>query len=579
MSRKKKKKTRSTGSSDSSDPVTEYANDVLDGRIIAGPWVRLACRRHLSDLERTDLVWNLGSAKKLGSAKWTLAFFPEVLRLNGGQFEGLPFDLQPWQQFIVGSLFGWKLPNGTRRFQTAFIECAKSSGKSPLAAGIGLFMLTADGEARAECYSCATKKDQAMVLFRDAVAMRDQSPKLSSMLTKSGVGEKCWNLSHHKSGSWFRPISSEDTGQSGPRPHCALIDELHEHKSDVVVNMMRAGLKWRRQPLVFEITNSGFDRHSVCYQHHQYSTQVLEDVRQNDRWFAYIAALDEGDDWRDERVWKKANPNLGVSVGLDYLRGRVTEAQAMPAVENVVRRLNFCEWTEQSERAISMEVWDQGGAPIDIAALRNRPCFGGLDLARVNDLSALVLLFPPKADDEPWKVLPFFWVPEDDIRTRSQRDRVPYDVWVRQGFIYSTPGNTTDYSFIQAAIVELASVYDIQGIAFDRTFAGEIVQHLQQELGEDRLIQFGQGFLSMAAPTAEMLRLVKAGELQHGGHPVLRWNASNLAVAIDPAGNMKPDKAKSTEKIDGISALCNALGLAGKNPIKEPPVYFFSLRD
>jgi phage terminase large subunit-like protein len=224
----------------------------------------------------------------------------------------------------------------------------------------------------------------------------------------------------------------------------------------------------------------------------------------------------------------------------------------MPAVENTVRRLNFCQWTEQNERAIQMDSWDQGVMPIDTQSLIGRPCFGGLDLARVNDLSAFTLLFPPREPDEPWKVLCYFWVPQDDI-------------WVRQGFITATPGNTTDFSFIEARIVELASLYDIRAIGFDRTFAGEIVQHLQEQLGEDRMVQIGQGFLSLASPTTELLRLLKAGELQHGGNPVLRWNASNLALATDPAGNLKPDKVRSSEKIDGVSALTNALGIAAQN--------------
>jgi phage terminase large subunit-like protein len=554
--------------------VTQYARAVLSGGIIAGPYVRLACERHMADLQRPDLIWRPGSETEPGTANFVIGFFRKVLRLNGGQFEGLEFELQLWQKFIVGSLFGWYLLNDTRRYQIAYCEIGKSNGKSPMAAGIGLYMLTADGEARAEVYAAATKKDQAMVLFRDAVAMRDQSPHLEARLQRSGVGEKCWNLADHETGSWFRPISSDEDSQSGPRPYCALIDELHEHKSDVVVNMMRAGFKWRRQPLEFEITNSGFDRHSVCYRHHDYSIKILQGVLQNDRWFAYVCGLDEGDEYQDEKVWIKANPNLGISVSLDYLRDRVREAQAMPAVENVVRRLNFCEWTEQAERAISMATWDLGAAPIDIEALRNRPCFAGLDLARVNDLSAFVLVFPAQQEGETIKVLPFFWVPHDDIQVRSRRDRVPYDVWARQEYLIATSGNTTDYSFIEAAIVRLAGIYDIQGIAFDRTFAGEIVQHLQTELGEDRLIQFGQGFMSMSAPTAELLRLVKASELQHGGHPVLRCNASNLTLASDPAGSLKPDKSRSTERIDGIVALVMALGLMARMPVKEAPTYF-----
>lgn len=236
------------------DPATEYAQDVIDGRIIAGPYVRLACHRHISDLARIDeLMWRPGDENTPGTANFVIGFFRKVLRLNGGQFEGQEFELRPWQKFIVGSLFGWYLLNGSRRFQIAYCEIGKSNGKSPMAAGTGLFKLTADGEARAEVYSAATKKDQAMISFRDAVAMRDQSPHLSARLQKSGVGEKCWNLADHETGSWFRPISSDEDSQSGPRPFCAIIDELHEHKSDIMVNMMRAGFKWRRNPLEFEI--------------------------------------------------------------------------------------------------------------------------------------------------------------------------------------------------------------------------------------------------------------------------------------------------------------------------------------
>jgi phage terminase large subunit-like protein len=538
------------------DPVTEYARDVINGAIVAGPYVRLACKRHMADLERSDLYWDLDAALHV------IGFFRDILKLNGGQFEGQPFNPQPWQLFIIGSLCGWKLyKGGPRRFQISYCEIGKGNGKSPLGAGLGLYMMLADNEARAECYTAATKRDQAMIAFRDSVAMRDQSPYLAERLQKSGVGEKCWNLSDHATGSWFRPISSDDDSQSGPRPHFALVDELHEHKSAVVVDMMRAGFKWRRQPMLFEITNSGFDRHSVCYRHHEYSIKILEGVLQNDRWFAYVCGLDEGDDWRDEKVWIKSNPNLDVTVSRAYLRDRVREAEAMPAVENTVKRLNFSEWTEQADRAIPMDVWDQGATPIDLESLRNRPCFGGLDLARVSDLSALVLLFPPRSTGEPWKAVSLFWIPLDDVAVRSKRDRVPYDVWVREGFIKTTSGNTTDFTFIESAIVQLASLYNIQAIGFDRTFAGELVQNLQQELGHERLIQVGQGFLSLAAPTAELLRLLKAGELQHGGNPVLRWCASNLALAADPAGNQKPDKVKSRERIDGISALVNALAV------------------
>jgi phage terminase large subunit-like protein len=353
---------------------------------------------------------------------------------------------------------------------------------------------------------------------------------------------------------------------------------------------MRAGTKARRNAMIFEITNSGVGRHSVCWQHHDYSLKVLQEVFVDDSWFAYVcsldpcrACLDSGkeqpnpecrlcDDWRDEKTWIKANPGLGKILPVEYLREQVTEAINRPGKENIVRRLNFCQWTEQSVRWLSMTQWDEcNHGPINPISLKGRPCYGGLDLAKVSDLSAFVLLFPPIEEETEWLVLCWFWVPKDDITRRSEKDRVPYDVWERQKFLLSTPGNVTDFAFIREKIIELAGEFDIKEIAFDRTFAGEIVQELQAE--GLTMVQFGQGFYSMAAPTAELERMVKGGTLSHGGNPILRWNASNVAVAADPAGNMKPDKEKSTERIDGIVALCNALGRAIVQPIEQGSVY------
>jgi len=565
------------------DPVTRYAEDVASGKILAGRLVRQAGERHLRDLEfgpKRGLRWDLDAAD------YARRFFSVVLRLNGGKWEGLPFELRDWQDFIVGSLFGWKGDDGYRRFRVSYCEIAKGNGKSPLAAGVGHLMAWADKEPRAEVYAAATKVDQAMILFRDAVAMVELSPALDAKLTKSG-GNPVWNLADLSTGSFFRPLSSDRKSQSGPRVHCGLIDEIHEHPDATVVEMTRAGTKGRNQALIFEITNSGTDQSSVCYAQRQYSEMILEnetsehpdEALRNDSWFAYVATLDpcnkcleeghrqpaedcaECDDWRDEAVWEKANPNLGVSIDPKYLREQVREASGMPTKENIVKRLNFGLWVRSSKHAIPMNRWDQGSDTIDLEELRGRTCYGGMDLAKVDDLSAFVLVFPPILADESWKVLSWFWCPEDNVTERSKRaDPIPYAKWRDQGFLTETSGNVTDYTVIQADILKQASQYKIEELAFDRTFGGEIVQGLQQEGLE--MVQFGQGFVSMAAPTAELLRLVKKGELQHGGHPVLRWNASNLATATDPSGNMKPDKDRSRDKIDGISALCNALGRA-----------------
>ena len=544
------------------DSVEAYARGVAAGEIVAGRLVRLAAERRLRDLTegpKRGLRWDRPAAAHV------TGFFHDCLCLAEGEFAGQVFQAATLATIhrrqlvrLEGPRRASPFPHGVLRDWQRQREVAAGRRHRP-------FRRLADGEAGAQIYSAATTRDQAKIVWNDAAHMVHASPLLCDR-----IEETVNNLAYRKNGSFFRPVSADASKLDGFRPHIVIADEVHEHPSSLVIDKMRAGFKGRRQPLMIEITNSGFDRHSICWQHHEYSVKVLEDTIDNDSWFAFVCALDEGDDWRDEAVWLKSNPNLGVSVTWKYLREQVAEAVEMPAQQNIVRRLNFCEWTEQSVRAIEMDQWTRGGPPagssyqqINAAlselegSLAGRACRGGLDLAKVNDLSAFVMVFPPD-DDDVWRVICRFWVPEDDIIQRSRRDRVPYDAWRDHGFLFATPGNTTDYDFIKAQIIKDASRFDIREIAFDRTFAGEIVQALQAESLE--MVQFGQGFMSMSAPTSELLRLVKAGKLIHGGHPVLRWCASNLAVATDPAGNLKPDKSKSSERIDGISALCNALG-------------------
>jgi phage terminase large subunit-like protein len=605
----------------SGDPVRDYAQNVVAGKIIACRWNILACRRHLADLKRRDVVWDLEAALH------RINFFRDVLRLNGGQFEGKPFVLEPLQAFVVGSIFGWMLRDGRRRFNTAYMEIAKGWGKSPLAAGVGHCMMFADDEARAEIYSAAVKKDQAMILFRDAVAMRDQSPHLAARLVKSGVGEKCWNLADHQTGSWFRPISSDEDSQSGPRPHCALVDEVHEHKSSVVIDMLSAGFKTRRNPLMFMITNSGFDRESVCWRWHEYVTKILKGTAENDNVFGMICTLDacekhwlEGqeqpvdnckkcDDWATEGPhWRKANPNLGVSIMPEYLRAQVRKGLDMPAEQNTVRRLNFGFWTNQATRWLSMQAWDLCNAPIDYDKLRGRQCIMGLDLANKIDIAALVLLFPPEklalqapaavegamnraptpdhehdsdtityaAIDiekltEDFVVVPYFFIPRDTITEAMRRDDVPYDAWVREGLMEATEGNVIDYEAIKRRIKLLNDVHPIRVVrqdnaayhllGFDPWNAQEFSNDMQARHSIN-MIKVGQGYRDLSEPTKEMGRLIRARKVRHGGHPVLRWMADNMIVRIDPAGNIKPDKEKSKKKIDGIVALIIALALA-----------------
>lgn len=514
------------------DPVRTYADAVLSGGVVTGRLVRLACQRHLDDLEHgheRGLVWDPEAAAD------KIAFF-SFLNLPSGE----PFHLEPSQQFIIGSTFGWKLADGSRRFRTDYVEEAKGNGKTPMAAGVGVIGTIADGHPAAEVYTAGVTRDQAQYLFNDAVKMVEASPALRSRID---VGAH--NLAVIATSSYMRPVSSEARSLDQKRVHMALIDEIHEHRTGMVVEKMRAGTKGDPDALIFEITNSGYDRNSICWQHHEYSVKVLEGIIQNDSWFAFIAALDEGDDWTDESVWPKANPLLGVTVTLRYLREQVQEALDMPAKQSLVQRLNFCVWTEASVGAIEMDRWDLGAATPNIP--RGAEVTAGLDLASTTDLTAFLMLY--EAPDGKVDVLARFWVPEEGIAIRSRRDHVPYDVWAREGWITTTPGNVTDYDRVREDIRNLSLVYKIREIGYDPWNATQIVTQLMSDGA--RCVPIRQGMASMAAPTREWLADIAADRLRHGGNPVLRWMASNLVVEQDAAGNLKPSKDKSTERIDG----------------------------
>lgn len=561
------------------DPVTRYAEAVVSGRLLTNRLVRLACERHLRDLKEgpaRGLFWDVDAANRV------VRFFKKVLRLNGGEHEGKEFELQPWQVFIEGSLFGWKRADTeARRFRTAYLEIAKGNGKSPLAAGTGIYMLMSDKESRAEVYAAAAKRDQAMILFRDAVAMVDQSPALAKRIVKSGANP-VWNLTVPGTGSFFRPIASDDA-QSGPRPHCALLDEVHEHNDATVIDLMRAGSKGRRQALFYEITNSGWDQTSVCWRHHDYSVRVLEQTEKDDEWFSFICGLDPGDDYRDEKVWRKANPNLDVSITKDYLRRQVREAEGMPAQQGVVRRLNFCEWTQLAEHWIEPEVWERNAGRVDPASLVGKRCFAGLDLSSTEDLTAYVLVFPQ--DDGSYDVLPHFWLPKANILRKGQQDRVTYDLWAQQGFLTLTEGNSVDQEAVKQAILRSATTYKLRDMAFDRWNSAKLITELMEEWGErgeydegPRVVKFGQGYADMSFPMKEVERLLLDGKIRHGGHPILSWNAANVVVKTDPAGNRKPVKGENEEnrrkRIDGIVALIMAIGRAMVAPTQVTGGWF-----
>lgn len=570
------------------DDCTAYALAVHSKKTMAGPHVRNACARHLKDLEfghARGLVWSLHHVERI------LKFFRKVLKLNGGEFEGQAFNPLPWQCFILGNLFGWhKLEPGManldttlpdedtleelfdaglyRRFRVSYQETGKGSGKSPLSAGVGLYGMIADGEQRAEIYAAATKKDQAMILFRDAVAMVEQSEPLKTRVKKSGRAPNVWNLSFLPMNSFFRPISADD-GQSGPRPSIALLDEVHEHKTGAVVEMLRAGFKFRKQPLMFMITNSGADKTSVCYDYHEYGVRVCAGQLEDDSFFAYICAHDEGEDpFLDESCWPKTNPSLGETIQLPFLREQVIQARGMPSKESTVRRLHFCQWTQAYNPWISSDVWSNSNAkPVPLQELLGELCTVGLDLSSKNDLSALVLTFPHA--DGTVSVHPFFWIPEEGITQKENKDRVPYTTWARNGYITLVPGQTIDYGFIAEQIAAVMQDYQVYVLNFDRWRMPDLIRELEK-IGlqwfeeETPLKPHGQGYKDMNPAIEVAEDYLKEGKLRHGDHPVLTWCVSNAVITKDPAELRKFDKARATARIDGAVALAMALrGIAG----------------
>lgn len=558
---------------DQNCPVTRYAHEVDTGLIVAGPNVRLACKRHLDDLVNgpgRGLQWDLAAGMR------AINFFPDVLRLADGVYAGEPFVLQLWQQFIVGSLFGWKGPDGFRRFRTAYIEIGKGNGKSPLAGGIGLYMLVADGEAGAEIYAAATKLEQAYILFRDAVRMCESSPLLSRKLTLHKN-----NIAYIQKHSFFRPVSSDKKGLDGPRPHGGLIDELHSHPDAVVVDKIRAGTKGRRQALIFEITNSGYDKTSVCWNHHEYSERILRKFEgeatyeENDTWFAYVCGLDPGDDWmKDRACWLKANPNLGISITEKYLEEQVNEAKGMPTKQSIVARLNFCEWVGAENPWISREAWESTLAQFKIDEMVGNPAWAALDLSARKDLTAIALVWRLRKPigKVKYRAAVFFWTPKGTVEEREKRDKVPYTVWDGQKHLELTPGNTVDYALVARRLAQFDSKFDIEFCAFDPWRIEEFQKECDAEGVDIMLRPHGQGFRKVAGEGNENLwmpraleqleKMILEGELEILENPVLNWCSASAVCVTDSAGNRAFDKRKATGRIDGLVALAMGVSAA-----------------
>ena len=486
----------------------------------------------------------------LPSAERVRTFFRMFLCHSKGQWADQPFELLDWQwNDVVAPLFGWIRPDGTRRYRRAYLEVPKKNGKSTLLAGLSLYLLAGDREPGAEIYSAAVDRDQASIVFNEAANMVERSPQLSSRLA---VIRSTKRIAFHRKHSVYRALSADVPAKEGLNAHAVLIDELHAQKTRDLWDTLRYAGAARRQPLHISITTAGFDRHSICWEQHQYARAVLEGTAEDLSFFPYITGAEQNEDWTSEEIWRKANPSFGITIDSSQFAEDCDEARQSPAKENSFRRYRLNQWTEQDVRWLSLEKWDACSTALE--DLEGRECYAGLDLSSTTDISALVLVFP---GEDRYDALPFFWVPEEGARNRERMDRVPYRQWIRDGYIEATPGEVIDYDRIRARINRLGEQFQIREIAIDRWNATQLATQLTGDGFE--MVAFGQGYASMNWPTKKLEEVVLGGKLAHGANPVLRWMAGNVSIEKDAADNWKPSKKKSPERIDGIVALIMGL--------------------
>ena len=484
--------------------------------------------------------------------------FIESLCHTKGTWARKPFELIDWQEQIIRDIFGVLKPNGYRQFNTAYIEIPKKQGKSELAAAVALLLTCGDGEERAEVYGCAADRQQASIVFNVAADMVRMCPALSKRVK---ILDSQKRLIYQPTGSIYQVLSADVGNKHGFNTHGVVFDELHTQPNRKLFDVMTKGSgDARMQPLYFLITTAGNDTKSICYEIHQKAKDIIEERKIDHTFYPVIYGAEESDDWTDPKVWKKANPSLGITVGIDKVKDACESAKQNPGEENSFRQLRLNQWVKQAVRWMPMDKWDKCEFAVSEDDLEGRVCYGGLDLSSTTDITAFVLVFPPEDENDKYIILPYFWIPEDNLDLRVRRDHVPYDVWERQGYLQTTEGNVVHYGYIEKFIESLGERFNIREIAFDRWGAVQMVQNLEG-MGFT-VVPFGQGFKDMSPPTKELMKLVLEQHIAHGGHPVLRWMMDNIFIRTDPAGNIKPDKEKSTEKIDGAVATIMALDRA-----------------
>lgn len=542
----------------------KYVDDVLDGKIVTGHLVRLACERHVRDLENADargLYFDPVAAARV------LEFFPQVLRHSKGEWAGKPIELSPWQQFRLASVFGWKFrETGLRRFRQAYNTSGRKQGKSTESAGIGLYMLAADGEPGAEIFSYASKMDQAKIVWNEGKSMVRKAPMLIKHL-RLGVSR----ISFARKESFWAPLSRDKESMDGLNPHLAIADEVHAHKTREAYDVIESAFGSRRQPLHWLITTRGSNPLNICGELDDYASKILRGEVHDDRFFAYIACLDDGDAWDDESAWAKANPNLNISVKLDNLRDEATKARHMPGRQNEFRRKRCNLWTEAVERWIDFEAWMACRAAVDDHELVGRPSWTTLDLSGSRDLTAMVTLYDLGGGRVAVRCR--FWLPEDGLDEREKQDRVPYRLWAQQGWLELTPGPTVNLRTVADCFAEVLSQPGAAAGGYDRYKIKEIQTQLRElgfahyvaavdtfgnvklEHGQGiPLVPIGQGFKDMGAAVVELERLILESAFLHGGNPLLSMCAANAVVEFDASENRKFSKAKATGRIDGIVA-------------------------
>jgi phage terminase large subunit-like protein len=541
-------------------PVTQYALDVVAGRIVAGELVRKACERHLSDLSNDRGLWfDEAAATKAMSFFGLLRHYKGDLgREDNGK--GAFIQLEPWQQFIVGSAFGWKRADGLRRFRHIYVEVAKKNGKTLLGAGLMLLLAFFDGEPGAEAYSIATKEEQAKLSWNDGVQFVAKNSSIAQRIRK--VGKR---LVNEQTASFWAPLGRDsDIGEQGINAHSGLVDELHVLDSQDPIDNLETATSSRSQPMIVYITTAGVKRESVWATMRADAISVVEGRATDDSMLVLVYTLDEGDDPFDEAVWPKSNPNIDVSVRRDTLREQAEQAKRSPGKLAPYLRFRQNIPTGVATRAIDIDEWDKcsGLEPgEDYHAweerifAESRRLLGGLDLASVRDLTADIFV---ARDEDGYDVMCRFYCPREGIDHRSRVDGVPYADWVRDGYLIATEGNVTDYEYIKEERRAIADKHEVSETGFDRWNATQLSTDLTNEGAS--MIAIPQTMAGLAPGWREIEKAILEHKLRHGGHPILRWMAGNVEVETDGAGNQKPSKRLSSERIDGMVALDMAVG-------------------